>query len=242
MNYFFVTGSSRGIGKALCKLLLDDLNNFVVGLARSEAIHHERYLHFTADLSDLDQVKNLVKDFFEIKHKPEKVFLINNAGILGEVGPLGKIKNESLIKVFNLNLLAPAILMNAFINKFSDTEAEKMIINITSGAAQRAVDGWSGYCSSKAALNMISEVAAAEAKLNSGNIKIYALAPGVVDTEMQGEIRKVDKRNFKDLDRFINLYESGELSDPETTASQILKLIQNKEKFDQVIQDVRKFY
>lgn len=241
MNYFFITGSSRGIGKALSLKLLEDTNNFVIGLARSEAFQHERYKHITVDLSDHSQLQKVVEQFFDIKHKPERLVLINNAGILGEVGPLGKISNESLTNVFKINIIAPAILMNSFISRFSKSEAEKIIINITSGAAQRAVDGWSGYCSSKAALNMISEVAATEANIYSNNIKIYALAPGVVDTDMQGEIRKASKQDFKDVDRFKNMFASGDLSNPEKTASQILFLINNHKKFAQVIQDVRKF-
>ena len=241
MNYFFITGSSRGIGKALSLKLLEKDDNIVIGLARSEAFQHERYRHIRTDLSDLDILGGLVEDFFKIEQKPEQLILINNAGILGEVGPLGKISNESLIKVYNINTIAPAILMNSFIKKFNKTEAEKIIINVTSGAAQRSVNGWSGYCSSKAALNMISEVAATEAGDNSGDFKIYALAPGVVDTDMQGEIRIVPKTDFKDVDRFIDLYENEELSDPDKTASKILYLIKNNNRYLQVIQDVRNF-
>jgi hypothetical protein len=58
---------------------------------------------------------------------------------------------------------------------------------------------------------------------------------------MQSEIRKVHKKDFDEVDRFINTYESGDLSDPEKTASQILYFIKNYRKFSQVIQDVRKF-
>ncbi|CAN5118271.1 (S)-benzoin forming benzil reductase [soil metagenome] len=241
MNYYFITGSSRGIGKALSEILLEDSRNMVCGLARSTSIQHERYKHYKADLSDLKQLTEILDDFFTIEQQPEQIILINNAGFLGEVGPLGKISNESLITVFNINIIAPAMLMNSFINKFKETEAEKIIINITSGAAQRAVAGWSGYCSSKAALNMISEVAENEADIHSNGTKIYALAPGVVDTEMQSEIRKVHKKDFDEVDRFINMYESGDLSDPEKTASQILYFIKNYRKFSHVIQDVRKF-
>ena len=56
MNLIYITGSSSGLGKALAELLLEDKNNFVVGIARRETIQHERYTHYTLDLKEVIKV------------------------------------------------------------------------------------------------------------------------------------------------------------------------------------------
>ena len=53
MNLIYLTGSSSGLGKALAELLLEDKNNHVVGIARRETIHHERYTHYALDLKEV---------------------------------------------------------------------------------------------------------------------------------------------------------------------------------------------
>jgi benzil reductase ((S)-benzoin forming) len=241
MNYFFITGTSRGIGKALCNRLLENSSNKVIGISRSQTIFHPNYKHIDFDLSGTAKLSDISGKFFDIEGTVDKVVLVNNAGILGEVGYFGNISDNSLTTLYNVNVIAPALLMNHFIKKFKDFSIEKIIINISSGAGSRPMDGWGGYCSSKAAINMMSEVAALENKIRNNKFNIYALAPGVVDTEMQGEIRKVDNEDFSELDRFIKMKKNNELSDPDATAKKIIYLINNAHKYSVVVQDVRKF-
>ena len=56
MNYYFITGSSKGLGKSLTELLLENDTNTVHGIARSCSVKHERYIHTNVDLSQLDEV------------------------------------------------------------------------------------------------------------------------------------------------------------------------------------------
>src|SRR5690606_23347273 len=112
-----------------------------------------------------------------------------NAGWIGEIAPLGELDPESIKNLYHINLIAPAILINEFVKEYKTSKAEKTVVNISSGAAQKAIDGWSGYCSSKAGLNQLTAVAAEESRLKKLGIKYYALSPGIVDTEMQQDIR-----------------------------------------------------
>ena len=111
MQHYFITGTSTGIGNALATALLQRSNTHIVGLGRSCTIEHERYTHHTIDLSIPEAAKTYE---FEVPATATKIVLINNAGTLGEVGPLGAVADEAIEQAFYLNLIAPAVLMNRF--------------------------------------------------------------------------------------------------------------------------------
>jgi benzil reductase ((S)-benzoin forming) len=135
-------------------------------------------------------------------------------------------------------MVAPALLCNAFLKKYPSTQ--KTIVNISSGAANYPVDGWSTYCSSKAGLQMLSEVLALEAeKRNDTSLKVYSVAPGVVDTEMQQHIRQSSEHNFSRVEHFKNLKKDNQLTSSQDVAKKLAELLQNQAKFREVKQDVR---
>lgn len=243
MRYFFITGSSRGIGKGLVERFLQEEDTQVHGFSRKPSLDHDRYYHHSADLADVNWLTENVNEFFPKLEDAKQIVLINNAGTLGEVKYLGELENSSIAHLFNLNVTAVAVLMNQFINAYHHQNAEKLIINVSSGAGKSPVDGWSGYCASKAALDMLSKVAQLELQQKgfSEHFKVYALAPGVVDTEMQGEIRQSSKENFSKLDKFINYKKEGTLDDARYTAEKFMELINNAGKFKDVLQDVRQY-
>jgi benzil reductase ((S)-benzoin forming) len=184
-----------------------------------------------------------VQKLFPNLSSADQIVLINNAGMLGDVKYMGDLENQQFVNLFNLNVTAPAILMNQFIKSYRKQPGKKLIVNVSSGAGKRPVDGWSGYCASKAALDMLSQVAKVElSKRNlSKNFKVYALAPGVVDTTMQGEIREVSQDNFSNIEKFINYKKEGTLDDASYTAEKFMELINNTERFEEVLQDVRQY-
>lgn len=242
MNYYFITGSSRGIGRALVEHALRQPETRVYGLARSSGLSHEHYTHYEVDLSDIDGLLPRLGDLFPSLADAQRIVLINNAGTLGDIKYLGDLDDASIASLFNLNVTAPTLLMNAFIRRYRAALAEKLIINVSSGAGKYPVDGWSGYCASKAALDMVSRTAALEQEIRGvGNLRIYALAPGVVDTPMQGEIRQTETNNFSKLDKFMNYHAEGTLDDPAVTAEKFFRLITHPEQFAEVLQDVREF-
>ena len=239
---YIVTGSSKGIGKALVQQLLENPNNQVIGVARSQVqIKNARFKGLSVDLSDFQDILNHIDEICP-EETFEKVVLVNNAGWIGEIEHLGKMSPESIFKIFVLNTIAPALLMNAYVKKYADLKKmERLIVNISSGAAKKAVDGWACYSSSKAAINMLSETAALEAELGKTGIRVFSVAPGVVDTDMQSDIRSADKHAFSLLDKFVGLKENHQLSTPEYAASKLIELMDNPDKFRAVLQDVREY-
>jgi benzil reductase ((S)-benzoin forming) len=91
----------------------------------------------------------------------------------------------------------------AYIEHLRRRDATGVLINISSGAGQKPVSGWSAYCASKAAVDMFTRVVATEEPALSA----WSVAPGVIDTDMQAAIRSTAREDFPAIDRFLQLKE-----------------------------------
>jgi benzil reductase ((S)-benzoin forming) len=238
-SLLIITGHSQGLGRAILDYYLALETFQVLAISRTKLdIESPNLKQFCIDLSDLDVLENHLMNIF-----PEgdfnKIILLNNAGWIGQIKPIGKLSPKEMRIQINTNLLSPMYLTNAFIKQYKDSNAEKIVCNISSGAASRPVSGWAGYCSTKAALSMFTLVAAKENK--SENFHFFSLAPGIVDTGMQDEIRDSNDSDFPELEKFKGFKEEGKLSSPEDVAKKIAYLFDNPALFKEVIQDVRSF-
>lgn len=222
---FYITGTSSGIGLALTSHVLTQHHCRVIGYARRCKISKPNYTHIYADLSQPGIASNVDIPFFETA---EHIVLINNAGMLGDVKPVGKIDNRVLEQTFILNTIAPAVLMNRILSLYSKTQAKITIVNISSGAARHPVESWAGYCASKAALDMFSLVIQAEQQIKEQQkVTVLSIAPGVVDTPMQDLVRQVPGDTFPQSERFHHYKAQGMLENPEKVAKKIVELIFN---------------
>lgn len=219
MKQFFITGSSSGIGKALALIALE-AGHKVIGISRRHSIVHENYSHLSIDLADMD---SYLKINFDRNRSADSLILINNAGWLGEVKSVSDLKPEKIKRAYNLNLLAPSILCKMFIDQTKNNNQERIIVNISSGAGAYPIASWSTYCASKAGLSLFTEVM----QIDHPDVHCFAISPGIVDTEMQGEIRRVDQGDFPDKQRFVDYKNKGELTQPAEVAEKILKIIGN---------------
>jgi benzil reductase ((S)-benzoin forming) len=237
MNYFFITGTSRGIGKSLANTLLLEENNYVIGFSRTNSVEHERFEHREFDFRDIESVWNY--KFNELVDA-NSITLINNSGLLGNVKHVGGIDGQSISDVFNVNVISPFLLINSFICAYQNSVVKKVIINISSGAARRAIESWSSYCASKSALDMLTEVVFMEQAQfsNQKSIKILSIAPGIVDTQMQDEIRKTDRKDFNLLDTFMKYKEDNLLASTEETAKKLIRIINQSDSILQPIIDM----
>ncbi|MCA1751943.1 MAG: SDR family NAD(P)-dependent oxidoreductase [Cryomorphaceae bacterium] len=241
-QYLIITGATKGIGKALAAHFLKKQNTKVIGIARSEAtIAHERYTHHRMDLSDLERLDKEADGIFPALQRGDEAVLVNNAGLLGDIGHLGSTERASFRKVMDVNVTAVAYLMDAFIDRYGGHGGKRVILNISSGAGKSPADGWAAYCASKAAADMLSRVAAEECDMEGNGIRVFAVAPGVVDTEMQTQIRSANEKDFSNLQRFLDLKADGQLSSSEEVAKKLAEVIETPEKFEEVDLDVRRF-
>jgi|ERR1051326_363604 benzil reductase ((S)-benzoin forming) len=233
MHHYYITGTSRGIGRAMAEYLLKDERNFVTGISRSNSITHKNFKHVKLDLSNVEDVKNFK---FDTIGKADRICLVNNSGEIGMVKPVGKLPAGEIIKNYNLNLIAPCLLMNEFMHTYQLIVAEKIIVNVSSGAGKNPVDGWSMYCASKAGLDMFSRVADLEEKVRSKkNFRVLAIAPGVVDTDMQVHIRSSAKEDFSRIHDFINYKKDNILAKPGLIAEKYIRLLDNLSNVNETV-------
>ena len=223
MHYYIITGASRGLGKALAEAVLRQPDTSLLGVSRHATIRHGRYQHQPLDLSDIVAVQNNLHKVFLARPDASSFTLINNAAVLGEIGYLGEHQNEHFAFVFDVNVVAPAMLMNTFLSAYgSRTTIPRTVLNISSGAAQRAVDGWGAYSASKAALDALSRTAQKEQDLRNSGVRIRSLSPGVLDTLMQEHIRAADEQQFSETAKFAALHSEGRLAEPEEVAEKVV--------------------
>lgn len=231
-EHVFITGVSKGIGKAIAELFLEQ-GYVVTGIGRSSSIQHEKYSFLELDLSD----RNAVESFEVPPTEAEKILLINNAGVLGKVTKAKKLSGDDIAYVLQVNTIAP-IQLSGKIAVFCGSTKEFTLVNISSGAAKKAIPGWSSYCLSKAALDSFSATFFQEEKEAGRQTRVYSVAPGVVDTAMQAQIRKLSPDDFPSVENFIELKRSGELYTPEIVAQKLLKLLQ-KEYDGEILKSLR---
>ena len=240
MNIYIITGASKGIGKAVAEELLKDENNNVVGVSRTCSIKHPNYRHQPLDFSDIDAVEHNLQKIFLPYPDAEKLVLVNNAGVLGDIGYVGEgIPNERFEFVFDVNVIVPAMLMNTFLEVYGQQQAQKVVVNISSGAGKYPVDGWASYCASKAAIDMLSQTVQLEQDKRGTGVKVFALSPGVVDTHMQQQIRESDASRFSTVEKFRQYKANDELSSPDEVARKITYFLHHASKFKEVIVSVR---
>lgn len=232
-NLIIITGTSRGIGLSLAQLLCHNLNNKIIGISRSTSpIQSENYTHCHFDLSKIEEVKSFDFPDFE---QFQSVSLVNNAGILGQVIPLQAAELEGIENTLIVNAVSPMILIHKFLKSYSGAAIPKTIINISSGASASAYASWANYCSSKAALEMLTKCLNKEQEAEQYPTRIYSIAPGVVNTKMQEQIRNTNESHFALKQKFIDLYELNQLFDPEFVALRIEQILVNPNKYNDFI-------
>ncbi|PWA00755.1 hypothetical protein BB558_003221 [Smittium angustum] len=223
-----VTGASKGIGKAAC-INLAKLGYNVVGFARSEpelisvgkdceaANPNTQYAYFSGDVSnngDCDSIVELaIKKFGRIDA------LVNNAAILDPIGDLSRISKADFARHFDINLFSILYLTQITLPELIKSKGK--VINISSGSATSFLKSWGTYCCSKAALNMMTTGFAAEVP----EVTFLALRPGVVDTNMQTQVRSAGHvMKPEDHQKFVSFKENGVLLDPNTPGSIIANM------------------
>ncbi len=229
MNLYIITGTTKGLGAALCELLASDTENRVIGLSRaassttSSAGPHNVFV----DLADIGSIGQAfaVCEAMCTGMRFERAVLINNAGLVVPFGGFGSLDPIDMAKNINVNLTAPMVLTGLFANATLASASQRLVVNISSGAAKRPLAGWSAYCAAKAGLEMATRAAALESGVRDPSLAICSLAPGVVDTPMQAQVRGATAEQFPDVARFRAMKLDGALRPAADVARDIVKLI-----------------
>lgn len=226
MKVLYITGVSKGIGKALVDIFLNE-GFTVVGLGRSSNTTHKNFIFIPCDLASSADVEGVEIPVFE---QAKEAVLIHNAGVIGEIKHSSKQTLTNIDDVFQVNFLSPVKLTQRFLALLK----LDVCIFISSGAGKRAIPSWSSYCASKAALDMYAQTLQLECKEQGLNTHILSVSPGVIDTDMQLEIRNSKPSEFSSHANFEALKNENKLKSPALVAEQLIKLSKNR-TFDEVL-------
>ncbi|MCH1625586.1 (S)-benzoin forming benzil reductase [Fredinandcohnia quinoae] len=250
MKYFIITGTSRGLGESLVKQLLHKnhtifcisrkQNNELKDFASSQGIN---LYYFSCDLQKNEEIEKVMERIFSSIDfsSAEGIYLINNAGVIDPIKPIGKANTREISENIHVNLIAPMILSTYFIRHTSSFSTKKVVVNISSGAANNPRHGWSTYSSSKAGLDMFTKSVGLEQEVTENPVTMISFSPGVMDTDMQKTIRSTDEEDFTDVNQFIEFNEKGMLRSPDYVAGIILDLIFNQALINGNIYDIKSF-
>lgn len=182
-----ITGASRGLGLALARTLAAEGWNLIIDARGAEDLESAR-----VELAGLTHVVAIPGDVTDDEHRRSLAgaarelgdldALVNNASTLGP-SPQPALLDyplETLEEVYRTNTLAPLALIQALRH---DLKPGSRILNVTSDAAVEPYEGWGGYGSSKAALEQLSNILAAE----NPDLRVYRVDPGDMRTRMQQE-------------------------------------------------------
>lgn len=229
-----LTGASRGLGRGIAEqllapdvLLLTIERHPAPELAALAGERGARLEQWAVDLADGAAAAERLEAW--LRAQPAAQFasatLINNAGLLGRVGPVDASDSATLAAVLRVNLEAPLLLTAAFLRATRNWTIDKRVLNISSGAAQRPIGGWAAYCASKAGLDMATRTIALDEAQRPNPARLVSLAPGIIDTDMQAALRAADSAGFPDQPRFVQFHAAGELVAPAEAARRVLAFL-----------------
>jgi benzil reductase ((S)-benzoin forming) len=244
MHLTVLTGASRGLGKALLDQLLQRQHH-VLALSRGgiqvEPGRSGQLTHWPVDLVDAAPVAQRLAAWLagwgtrELK----SVTLINNAGVVSQLAPLSEIESSDLLNALRVGLEAPTLLTAAFLKATAAWPVPRKVVLVSSGLGRKAMAASASYCAAKAGLDHLARAVALEEASKPGGARIVSLAPGVIDTDMQVQLRNADPGQFADQHRFAELKSRGQLDSPAAAASKLLSYLDRADFGLNPVGDVR---
>lgn len=243
-----LTGASRGMGLAMAGQLLragHDLlclsrraNDALAAQAAAAGVSCEQW---TMDLAEPQAAAQRLAQWLAARGPTglHSVTLINNAGVIPRLAPLGDIDPGEAAAALRVGLEAPMLLTGAFLRATQGWGCTRKVLNISSGLGRRAMASSAPYCAAKAGMDHYTRCVALEEARSPQGAKVCSLAPGVIDTGMQVQLRGADAQAFPDRDSFISLERQGLLASPEDAAARVLAYLARPDFGSQPVADVR---
>lgn len=245
---YVLTGASRGMGAAMAQqLLATDHELLCISRNKSDALAAEaeaagvRCDQWTIDLSQpLDAARRLQRWMESLDANAfAGAALINNAAILTRIGPIDQCSDEELVASMRVGLEAPLLLCAAFLRATRTWTADKRVLNISSGLGRRPMAGQASYCATKAGMDHLSRAMALDEAHRPNGARVVSLAPGVIDTDMQIQLRAGDPAVFPERSNFVGLKEKGQLTSTGDAAARVLAYLARTDFGSNVVADVR---
>lgn len=248
-HLYILTGSSRGMGLAMAVQLLQP-GQHLLCIARQpsttlQAPPGALLEQWPLDLAQGAQAAQKLHAWLQglAPARYASATLINNAGVIPRIAPLADCAaSDDLNDIANalrVGLEAPMLLSAAFLAATEGWGLPRKLLNISSGLGRRPMAAQAPYCAAKAGLDHFSRCLALEEAAKPHGARVCALAPGVIDTDMQLQLRSASAADFPDQERFAALHHSGELTDSTSAAARVLAWLARPDFGQAAVADVR---
>lgn len=245
---FILTGASRGLGAALARRLVQEPHTLLC-LSRHDddslAVAAEqagcRCEQWQVDLANPPPVGLALEAWLAgfAADRFAAATLINNAGTLTRIGALERCSGDELSAALRVGLEAPLVLAAAFLRATASWPADRRILNVSSGLGRRAMAGQATYCAAKAGMDHLSRALALDQAELVNGARVVSLAPGVIDTDMQVQLRDAEGSGFPEQATFLRLKESGQLASADAAAERVLAYLGRSDFGATPVADVR---
>lgn len=236
-----LTGHSRGLGTGIATALLErgipvlglsrradlELGERFPGLLQQTPLDLADAAAFSAWLAG-DAMRRFLGDC-------ELALLVNNAGVVTPIGPLPTQPTKAVSDAITVNVAGPLMLAAAFVAATHHV-TERRVLHVSSGAGRNPYPGWSVYCATKAALDQHARCVVLD---QTPRLRICSLAPGIIDTGMQSEIRATDPQRFPMHERFVAMARDGALADPMQAGAKIAAHLLGSRFGESAVADLR---
>jgi len=211
MSKVLITGVSSGLGAALAKRVLEQQDYlYAIGRDDNDALKkYNRYYFLSADLSKLESIPEHIKEFVQNKNFD---LVILNAGMLGNLCEMERLNLNEIRRIMDLNVWANKQIID-ILGRYTNVS---QIVAVSSGAAINGSKGWGAYSISKAALNMMIKLYAAERAMTH----FSAIAPGIIYTPM---LEKILQRDDEERFPSIRRIKDAEILEPNPAAKRFLE-------------------
>ena len=243
-----ITGASRGLGQAMAAHYLAG-GAFVLGLSRGQSAELAAtgaggLEQWPAELSDplplARRLASWLSDFERRGALPARVRVIHNAALLTEPGDVADTDPAELARSLRVGLEAPVALTAAFLRATAHwTASDRRVLFVSSGLGRRAMAGSAAYCAQKAGLDHFARALALEEQARPHGARVASVAPGIIDTDMQKQLRGADPGRFAAQGTFAGFHDSGALDSPATAAAKVIALLERDDYGANPVADVR---
>lgn len=245
---YILTGGSRGMGLAMARQLLAQGHRLITiarthnaeldALAKQHAATLQQWQH---DLSAPTLAAQQLQAWLQACDSTHinQAVLINNAGAIPPIAPLADSDFHAVSQALRIGLEAPMLLTAAFLNATQNWTVPRKVLNVSSGLGRRAIASQATYCAAKAGMDLFSVSVALDEAPKPHGAKICSLAPGVIDTDMQLQLRSASPEAFPDVERFAQLKATGSLTSAQEAGARVLAWLERPDFGQTVIADVR---
>ena len=247
-HLFILTGASRGLGLAMAEQLLRSTHTLLcisrqpsAALTTRARDSGSQLEQWPLDLEHSVPASAVLEQWLGSRSVKDyaSATLINNAGALARIGPLSAADPLDLACALRVGLEAPMLLSSVFLRATGSWGVPRKVLNISSGLGRRAMASQAAYCAAKAGMDHFTRCLALEEALKPDGAKVCSLAPGVIDTDMQAQLRGAEAGSFPDQGNFANLMSSGQLTPATEAAARILAYLARPDFGSQPVADVR---